>query len=354
MSREKKSPIEEKDDPHRQIIPRATGIAAQILEWLETLFNIAENDAEPGQIKTGTDTFPHSIQLKIAGRGGADQGQTIEQNDFRPMSSALPSRDRLVEMANHFVSKAQQDANALGHSQRYGLFVYSPLKGAGAYSRFLFNVDGGAHRDAPSDDEDTHRDRFLTGMSAHMRWMTEHYTEAVGGVMSMQRDIIRQQQLTIAQMETDRREWIKVSEEALSRKDERERANEWAAFKMDALREGFEMLRPLVPVVQAYLTKGKTGLLEGLKKFLDSLSGEQRIKLFGADDGSEGILGSEQRMLILQIADGNEDPKRLAEFATSLTPEQISAAQEVLTASQAQQLYGLASAATKAAQEKAA
>jgi hypothetical protein len=354
MSKEKKSPVEEKDDPHRQIVPRVTGIAAQIYTWLEALFEISENDAEPGQVKSGVDSFPQSVQLKMAGRGGVDQGADILSFDFKPMSSALPTREKLVEIANAVVAAAQHDANALGRTMRYGLFAYSTLKGVGAYTRFLFNVDGGASRDAPSDDEDTHRDRFLGSMAAHMRWMTEHYTEATGGVMAMQRDIIRQQQLTVAQYEADRREWIKVSEEALSRKEERERANEWAKFKMEMLQEGLDMLRPLVPVVQAYLTKGKAGLVEGLRKFLDSLSGEQRIKLFGTEDGTDAILTADQRMLILEIADGKQEPKRLAEFATSLSQEQIGLAQEVLTAAQAKQLYGLSQAAMQATQEKPA
>ena len=355
MSKDKKPPVEEKDDPHRQIVPRVTGAAAQIFEWLEGLFDISENDAEPGKVKTGVDSFPQSVQLKTAGRGGVDQGADLLSFDFKPMASALPTRERLLEMANAFVTAAQHDANVLGRTIRYGVFAYSNLKGAASYSRHLFNVDGGASRDAPSDDEDTHRDRFLGGMSAHMRWMTEHYTEAVGGVMAMQKDIIRQQQGTITQMEIDRREWIKVTEEALSRKDERERANEWAKFKMEMLQEGLDMLRPLVPVVQAYLTKGKVGLLEGVRKFLDSLSGEQRTKLFGVDEsGTDAILTGEQRVLILKIADGEEEPKRLAEFATSLSPDQIAAAQEVLTASQAKQLYGLAQAAMKSTEAPAA
>lgn len=354
MSKEKKQPVEEKDDPHRQIVPRVSGAAAQIFEWLEGLFEISENDAEPGQVKSGVDKFPHSIQLKMAGRGGVDQGADLLSYDFKPAVSPIPTRERLIEMSNALLAAAQHDANALGRTVRYGVFAYSNLKGAASYSRHLFNVDGGASRDAASDDEDTHRDRFLTGMQAHMRWMTEHYTEAVGGVMGMQRDIIRQQQQTLAQMEIDRREWIRVSEEALSRKEERERANEWAKFKMDMMQEGLGMLRPLVPVVQAYLTKGKAGLLEGLRKFLDSLSGDQRIKLFGVDDDTLGILTAEQRALILRIADGEEEPKKLAEFATSLSPEQIGQAQEVLTASQAQQLYGLAQAAMKSQEQPAA
>jgi hypothetical protein len=351
MSKDKKS-VEEKDDPHRQIVPRVTGIAVQIFEWLEGLFDISENDAEPGKVKSGVDNFPQSIQLKMAGRAGIDQGADLLSFDFKPMVSSLPSRERLIEIANAMLAAAQRDANALGRTVRYGVFAYSTLKGPSAYSRLLFNVDGGASRDAASDDEDTHRDRFLQSMAAHMRWMTEHYTEAVGGVMAMQRDIIRQQQQTIAQYEVDRREWIKVTEEALSRKDERERANEWAAFKMDMIKEGLDIIRPLVPVVQAYLTKGKTGLVEGLRKFLDSLNGEQKIKLFGSEDGSDAILTAEQRMLILRIADGEEEPKRLAEFATSLQPEQIEKAQQVLTAAQVQQLYGLAKAAMSATQEK--
>jgi hypothetical protein len=343
-------PDVEKDDPHRQIVPRVSGLGAEIFEWLESLFELSESDAAPGTPKPGTDTFPDSVVLKMAGRSGSDQGGDITRFDWKATAASLPTREKLVEIANDIVRAAQKDANALGRSQRYGLFAYSNRKGAGNYARHLFNVEASIKGDLASDDEDTHRDRLLSTSLAHARWQQEQFAEAISGVMNLQRDIIRQQQSTIAQMEADRRQWILTYEESLSKKQERETAAEYAKLKTDAIREGFDLLKGLLPTVQAYLTKGKLGLVDGVKKFLDSLTGEQKLKLFGADAEADAILDVEQRQILLQVADGATEPKRLAEFMQMLRPEQIEQAQAILTEGQAQQLYSLGAAAHAAAQ----
>lgn len=365
---------EDRPDDSRQIIPKAED--PEMFAWLESLFDIAPT--EPPAIDTATgarekvkpksepDSFPGRVALfPVFGSGGRDTGKQVDEKIWKPMSSAVPSREELVELANVFLGKAQRECNALKHAQKYALFAYSNLKGASPYTRYLFNLSptGKEYKEGQtpgaSDDEDTHRDRFLSTALAHQRWNQEQTNEVTGGVMKLQQEIIREQRDWIRQMEADRRQWIITTEEALDRKEERAARAERAKITNTAILEGIGVVKSLMPPVIAYLTKGKSGLLEGVKQFVDGLNEQQANELLGmiSSDGgsiaSPGILTEQQVFLIRDIIKGVADPKRIADLipgrtSLSLEMEQIQRASQILSEAQLGGLMALVDAAKKA------
>jgi hypothetical protein len=351
---------DKKDDPHRQIVPILTGEPQAIFEWLEPLFDLSPRDTapkgtEPAKPKSQPDSMPASIMMRpVYGRGATEIGPPIDQEDWKPTMSPVPSREKLVELANRFYGKAKQHCSAVGSRSRYGLFAYSHLKGPNAYNVHLFVVFPGPKEYSEkevgpaTDDEDTNKDRFTRDLMAHTRWMTEQQTEAMAGVAKLQQDIIRQQAETIARQDSERRAWILASEEALSRKQEREIAAEQAKLKATIFTDMWNNVKGFLPAIAAYATKGKVGVVEGLKQFMDTLSEEVAIALFGKWENGKritpGILDEDQCKLLSQLADGVIEPVHMSDFITGLRVDQMMEAQRVLSPEQVRSLVALGQA----------
>lgn len=341
---------------HRQIIPKVDD--EDMFEWLCGLFNISPNDAAPGEVKSEPDAFPDAIELRpVFGRGGRDtKADPIFVKEWKAQQSPEPRTEQLVMLAAEMLRRAQNDCNGLKHPQRYGLFARSNLKGAGYYSRYLFALGPTARiyedKDMPAtDDEGTHRDQLLRDTLAHNRWLVEQQTEAMSGIMRLQQDIIRQQAETIARQDSERRAWILTSEEALSRKQEREIAAERAKVWNDVIAEGVDQLKSLLPAVKIYLTKGKGDtILDTLRKFVDSLAEEEFQALFGEKDANgqfvkKGILKDEQIMLFDGILTGTEPVAKLSDFMMSFETDQLIAAQNAIRPAKIQELAGIVKSA---------
>ena len=346
----------EREDAHRQITPVLTGEAAEIWDWLESLFHLSPRDAEPGKVKSTPDSFPERVVLRqMIGR---DMGPELMSETWKPTVSAPPSREQLVALANRFLARAQKDASVQGHRTRYLLLAYSPFKGSAAYERYPFVLMPGGKEfkesEAPAtDDEDTHRDRLLSTALDHARWKDEQFSESISGVLALQQEIIREQRATITSMEADRRAWMLATEEALSKKLDREVKLQWAQTKNQVVADMWtsaKSLLPLLPTVAGALTDGKAGFDIGIRTFLDALTADQAVKLFGGWEGekqtSPGILDAEQCRLIRAIAKGEASPARLADIA--VRQEQVAAAQRVLKPDQLMVLGQLLGAAAKA------
>jgi len=364
MSKDKKSSTEPpKDDAHRQIIPVVDN--QDIFGWLLDLFHLSPRSEAPGEVKAEPDRFPERVELcPVFGRGGKDRGRPIHTLEWKPTSSPQPTTEQVVMMTNDFHARAQTDCNGLKHPQRYGLFAFSTLKGSDYYSRCLFplEVTGRtyAEKDAPAiDDEDTHRDRLLSSALAHSRWSQEHFAEAISGVLKLQQDIIRQQSDTIARQDSERRAWILASEEALSRKQERDIQLKRSEVVNEVLTDAWHSVKGLLPAMKVYLSKGKVGIVEGIREFVDSLTDGERESLFGVlgEDGSlakQGILKPEQIALFLKIAEGQAPPDKLGEFMMSFEPDQLMAAQQAIAPEKLTALMGVVKAASDVLSKQAA
>jgi hypothetical protein len=365
--KKKKSDGDEKEDPHRQILPALIGEAREIFEWLAERFTITPRDTAPGKPKSEPDEFPERIVLcPVFGVGGVNRGPELWSKTYKPTMSAVPSHEALAALANEFLRHAKRHAsNVTRKRQRYCLFAYNNVKGPNAYAHHYFVESPGAReyseKDVPAaDDEDTHRDRELSSMRAHLRWVIEHNDETISGVIKLQQEMLaqaREHELQlherIRQMEADRRANMLAVEEALSKKLERETAAEWAKMRNTVFTDMWTTVKALLPAAMTWISKGKAGIVEGLRTFLGGLSEEVTAALLGQWKNGEclqaGVLDREQVQLITGIASGDVEPKLLVNFIQSLRPEQFENAQRVLRPDQVQLLMSLAQAASDTA-----
>jgi hypothetical protein len=363
----------EKDDPHRQIVPSLSGEAASIHEWLEALFYLSprkdpdEKGSEPGKPKSEPDSMPERVVLRaISKRGGIDVGAQIKEKTWKPFSSAVPSREFLVSLANEFYSAARKDASTNGKQQRYGLFAFNNMKGSDYYERHLFVVDPGikelkeGEAFSASDDEDTHRDRLTSQALMHTRWTLEYASKQIDGamkaIMENNRQLMDQNNRLYEanrQHEKDRREMLLQVEEALDRKEERKDKAEWQKLQRDAIMLGAKTVAGLLPGIVAHATKGKAGAVEGLKAFVASMDQEQHQKLFGeiSPEGrvvNPGIFTPEQVAIFNAILEEKIPVNNINSLIADLNPEQIMQVQSVLSLDQVQMLATIKDAIDKA------
>jgi hypothetical protein len=376
MARDSKDKDKEAVDPealHRQIIPTLVGETADMFAWLERLFDIAPKDGEkPGDPKRNPDSFPERVVVcPVYGKGGVDKGLDLDFKNWKPMLSPIPTREALVTITNDFYRAAKNHCSVNRptgpiRSARYALFAYNSVKGSNAYAAHYFVVTPGPREyregDMPStDDEDTHKDRLLAQSLADKRWMMEHYTESMSGLIKAQqedrqmlRDIVKDLSAQNVQLYAERRQMIIASEEALSKKAERENMQKWMDVKIAVVGDLLASIKPYLPALAAHVTKGKAGVIEGLHAFLGGLSPEQNKALFGGP-GEPGLLDEDQAQLILGIADRKIDQARLPEFVMGLRPEQMQTVQEqgILRPDQLQSLGVLVKLASAPAQNGA-
>jgi hypothetical protein len=349
---------EERDDAHRQIIPVVDSL---LLLWLESLFYLAPKDAQPGKVKSEPDSFPERIMLRPwLDKKGLSVGPSMKQKEWKPTKSEVPTREQLVQIANEFVGAAQQKCNVQQRQQTFGLYAYSNLKGPDSYEQYSFTLDpkmkeygekGGPAVPA-SDDEDTHRDRLLSTSLQHARWQQEQFAEAMGGIVKALLKDKNEQRAEIQMLYAERRQLILAQEEALDRSSERKIKEARAEMINGILGDAAKTVRGLLPGVVSYMTKGKVGIAEGLRQFIDELTEQKKIALFGIwKDGARvkpGILSEEQMKLLAGIAEGSVEATRISDFTMSLTPEQLGRASEVLSGAEIQALLVLSKSADKA------
>jgi hypothetical protein len=338
----------------------------EMFEWLEALFNLTPRDTEPGKPKSSPDSFPEQVVLReVFDAEARHYGQPIVTKEWKPSTSPQPAREELVSVANEFRAAAQRVCNVAHKRKRFRLFALSSLKGADPYEQYAFGLSptgieygGKGGQPPPSDSDDTHRDRLLESSLEHNRWLTVQYTEATAELIRLQQDQIKQQAETIARQDGERRQWILASEQALSQASERKIKEERAQVFNEVLKEGWESVRGLLPGIVAYATRGKTGIVEGLRQFLEGIAREPEREraLFGKWEGGQvverGILEEDQVKMLYGIADGHVDPMRITDFMASLSMEQLSAAQQVLKPSEIQGLMVLAKAAQSAKEKE--
>ncbi len=368
MSKKEERETRDRDAEHRQILPKVDD--PDMFEWLESLFYLSprkppDPDAKgsaPGTPKQELDTFPEMVELRaVFGMGGRDIGPAIgKPQTWRPMVNPAPTRETLVGLANAFLAAAQKDARALGRRQKYALSASSTQKGAQAYTRYLFEVvpqskEYTNEQRPAADDEDTHSDRERRDSQAHMRWLMSHAAEQQTNMNSLMMAITQQQAEQLMSERAAYRALLTVNEELASKKQERDIQLKWAEQKAMVLGDMWNSVKSLLPAVVVHLTKGKAGIVEGIKGFVESLSDEQRGEFFGHagenDTHVPGILSTQQVELFAAIVDGSTDASRISEFVQSFNSEQFNRAQAILKPEQIQTLATLAQAASRTSEK---
>lgn len=362
MSKKDKSDQSDERVDARQIVPHADDEA--LFAFLEEQFWISDGDAAPGKIKSGVDAFADRIVLRAAlGNAAKDLGPIIFEQTWKPTTSPQPSREVLVELANTLLAKARHDCAQLGRRQRYVVQAFNRARSAQAIGRHLMAISPPREFEYDEQPDElevdgTNASSLLRELYKDRRFLAEQSATMFRDYRDAMAQLIDKYEARLAKSEGANAELLKMSVEVVKMKEElldkkltrdlRLRAEE---FKQKQIEEAVGMLKGLLPTVQAYMSRGKHGIVEGVRGFIDSLTGEQAERLFGAQvDGvrTRGILDEAQVALVDGVASGTVEPQRLGELVTSLRPEQLAAAQQVLSPTQIQQLGGLASAAQSA------
>lgn len=332
-----------------------------LFEWMESKFD-------------GSSAFPKYFKLKLAFGTGlhAYRDDTLEEKEFK-ISMKKPDRPAIVGISNHFLSFAQNHCNECGKPTGFVILAINHEKSADAYGMFSLKLRpttsrsmvGGSTDLAQHGIEDdqevlsdgTHRDRLLRHQldhvkqsDEHVRWMHDSSAKAIGGVLALQQDMIKDQREHIKFLEGQRLEAFKAIEEAQSKKEEREMARKAHEFKLDMFTHGFNVVKQLVPVMVKTLEGRKNGAptaaLPGapitdspesiaIKSLVESLSDPQKALLFGhrEENGPHipGILTVPQTQIIGSVAELVHPPSildNLMEGPHAITPDQMSKVRE--------------------------
>lgn len=306
--------------------------------------------------------FPEKVILyAVYGPTGKRLGPQLKDHGFKA-NDAKPKTEALVVLTNTLVKLAQEDCDVLNVPTKYGVLAFDIARGPKAYARKLMALrpSGTSQVLAEARGEDFDDDdggeggmistklmlELLASERRDKRWLHESHAHMVSGMFEMLSQRVESQDERLESMVEgiyDRSvKYITATEAALSLAQERTIKADRAKMMNDVIKEGVGMLKNLAPAVKHYLTKGKMGVADGLKDFVDGLSDEVSDKLLGKwKDGAclePGILDVEQVQFISGIIKGSIEPKRMTEFMASLRQDQMEKAQEVLTPSQIQGL----------------
>lgn len=363
---------QEKEDPHRQIIPTAED--PELCDFLEDLFHL-HNAEQPGKPNVAPDLFPDRIVLRtVHGKAGKDLGPVLLQQEWKATTAPQPKQEAIVALSNKILSAARHDAQALGKEQRYVVLAYSAVKGANSYARHLLKVKPGPkeylERDSVPDEEELvdgttpkallselFRDRrFHQELSARM--FTD-YRDSMEGLIGRYEARLSQVEHVNSDLLRAHMELIKTKEELLDRKAARELRERKEAFWQERIERAFGIAEHLLPPLVASMTQPKGGIVDGIKRFAMSLDSAQRDALLGewTDDGqrvSEGILDEQQVETFGAILDGKLGAEHVGGFLTSLRQEQMIAAQAVLKEEQIGGLLAVYQLAQRSAQANGA
>lgn len=352
---------EERHKPDKtHVVPQPSD--PRLFEFIEELFK--------------QDQVPEQIELRQAGgRGGRTYAEHVcPAETFKP-NAAKPGREKLVSLANKFLDLAQHDCDELGSQQGYAVLAKHHARGADYYARFYFKKFpkkplGDEFIDENEENADQrHRDAMLRFMLDHAKQNDENdrlrqdqHASATGDILAQQRQIIemlmedrREDRRTNIEMMKELRQLAAQLDEAQSKKQERELANQREAFKLGLWQEGFQFLKGIIPVAVNQIT-GKSTIPTSesaesiaIKEFMNSLDEAQAKALFGEIvDGTinpnGGIFTAKQIEIFVAVANAQAPSSALdALFAGEhmVNADQINQAQKVLRESQFTPLIAL-------------
>ncbi len=330
-----------------------------LTEFLESLFY---NDPEPEQ-------FPEYITLSIvAGRYGEQLKSQLWIKQFAPVfasdeaikkgaGSRKPDKGQIVGIANMLLQKMQENCDALGHSQKYGVHAYSSKRGDLAYAHHLKSITPkGIHAKKDGDDEDDEdeglnsRDKFLRQLSAQQNEMHVALGGLITGLLDRYNRDKDRDSNEIDKLHRTLSQKNEQLERALSLELDREERREWTRLRRQVTDKGVQALEMYGPTLMASLF-GKPKVLEGsvddtpevLQKFIDAATDAQKQSTFGDwnDDGcvKPGILTPDQSLILVHVAQGKLSVDQLDKLIpprgeNAITQEQLISLTQVFTMEQ--------------------
>jgi hypothetical protein len=190
----------------------------------------------------------------------------------------------------------------------------------------------------------------------HSRWQQEQFSTSMAHLLERCENIIDKLLHDKAVLESSRTTMIQAYEESLSKKQERDIVYENHKFKMEGMKHAGKFLASMFPVIVNKITNQKTlpttnsAIAEGCGQFLDSLTEDQKVKLFGPITGTStpaggGIIRPEQAIVFGEVADRVKPESHIKQLlpggAMEITADQMQAVQTVLSPEQFMPLVAL-------------
>jgi hypothetical protein len=308
-----------------------------------------ERDKEEEPKWTGN--TPDRIVLAAArGRDGGRLGPAVHEISFGP--KALPTRERLVEMTNTLLAQAQTDCDALGRKQLYAVAAYDIARSDRAVARLLLSIAPSGMRSALQDEREDDEEEenakvkllssLLNDERRDKRYMLEQTLSVISG--AMERDEARIERLESALDGAFKRqiEHMAATEAMLNQAADRKARADWAAWKQAkidfAVEKGLAMAELFLPKLLAPGAPAASATANPVHVFLSSVTQEQGRVAFGQDTATGvtgGVFSAHQFDLFVKLANASTpDLAIVGELSASLTPDQLTAAQQIFTLDQ--------------------
>lgn len=315
----------------------------------------------------------HPSSLKVFqtyGRNGQTLGHQIGGHVYAPTKTY--DAEAFAKLANEFVGDAQRDCETLRHRQRYVVIAYDTGRGSRQVAYYPFVCEFSGVGIAPAQDEEHEQQEAKKSEAERLaldyvrmqieagQWDKDHYGKVFGDVFILQRETIVELRAALANanaeirlLHEELRRARREADEALSLTYERKLRYDEHKMWVDMKRDGFTLVRGLIPGLVESATDGKIKLPG--KRHPDSLVLEIFLKrceekglvpaLFGEwkeDDGKvvlvkDGIFSVRQAKIVEGVANGELDPETLRVLIQDGHPDAITPAQQLAAA----QLPGL-------------
>lgn len=308
--------------------------------WLESEWHRHEGVSGPSRITLGTARGPHKDRM----------GRVVRDIPFGP--GAKPDKERLIEITNELVGAAQSDCDAVGRATVYQIVIFDPARDSDTVGRHLMRMEPSLLTGADDDEDEgsggTVKDELLRELyhdrrfqQVHNARMFESYQNAVEGIIGRYEARLQASEAANATLLQTHMELIRVREEMLDRRQARELKADREKFFQEKIQRGINMIESVVvPIAQAKIASmvqaaggaAAVGELSALQQWVQALTDEENIALFGAWNGEQcvepGILTVEQAQQFVAVAKGASSD--IEAFQSSLTVEQIARVQSAI------------------------
>jgi hypothetical protein len=386
MAKKDKNKTEE-IDAHRQIPSSPSN--PELLEFLSDLFWIAPVDVDPGKVKTEFDHFPERLVLRtVSGVGGVETvGPIAHEENFRPMSQAVPKSEVLVALSNRLDRICQREANTAERKLWFTLQAWSEARGSEPYKRMLIKKtpSGKELATALPDESALERTRALDEREQELRdrrfrdmllmQMIGEHQSAMANLVGMYEKRLSASELANQELMKAHVAVVSLKEDLLDRSADRALKVRRETFREEKIERGFNLLEKfaLPAALTHFLGPDRAAmalamandasvaspsgaaahpLVAQLNGLLASLDEKRQIELLGHWDEQErrqaspGIFGPEQVALLASLVSGEAPASRLNELISSLTASQMARAHQLLTEQERAALMAIAIAAS--------
>jgi hypothetical protein len=250
------------------------------------------------------------------------------------VKAGKPSRERLVHLSNEILSKCQGETDAIGREQRFGVHAIHFVRDSQPYSRFLIRCSPQVVKEAEDEEDDNSPGaaykRYPVQALDHDERQFSINTELTLGLIDRQNRELERMSRDLG----EQRMATRVAQEAVERLQslslDREMARDWNKLKIDAARDGMQLVMGLAPPIinqlagKKVLPTNETPESITLKAFFKPtneggrLTSAQADEAFGAyDDTPEhnltkpGVLRKEQVRVLIDVAHCTQGPEAL-------------------------------------------